>query len=587
MSIRRLIVSGLALAAATAPAFMTEFQLIQMNYIGMGALIALGLVMLTGVAGVMSFGQQVFAGIAAYATAVLTLQYGASAWTGLIAGLFIVALVSVFLGLITLRLSGHFMPIATLSWGLAIYFVFGNLDVLGKHTGLSNVPPISIGDIALNRPGLAYYLIWIVLIALLVACSNLLDSRSGRAIRALRARAAMAESFGVNVAQMKLAVFVLAALLAALSGWFYAHVMGFVSPTAFNVQAGIDYLFMAVLGGAASVWGALAGAGILTVVKIHLAGWMPAGAGTSGNFEIVVLGLLFLLVLHRAPRGLTPLVAGWLPAGSQPRTFPVNHVQPLARRAMPSESTVLTVSGVTKRFGGLVAVNNLSFEVRRGEVTGLIGPNGAGKSTMFNLISGALPRDAGEVRYRGERIDGLSPARIAQRGIARTFQHVNLLGRLSVLDNVAMGAHLRGRCGMLASMLRADRDEERRLLAEAIRQIERVGLAQQMHAVAGSLSLGQQRLVEIARALCADPGLLLLDEPAAGLRYGEKQELARLIAELRAEGLSILLVEHDMDFLMGLADRVVVMQFGQLLTTGTPDEVRVNPAVIEAYLGAE
>lgn len=587
MSVRRLIVLGLALAAATAPAFMTEFQLIQMNYIGMGALIALGLVMLTGVAGVMSFGQQVFAGIAAYATAVLTLQYGASAWAGLIAGLLIVALVSVFLGLITLRLSGHFMPIATLSWGLAIYFVFGNLDILGKHTGLSNVPPVSIGDIALNRPGLAYYLIWVVLITLLVACSNLLDSRSGRAIRALRARAAMAESFGVDVAQMKLAVFVLAALLAGLSGWFYAHVMGFVSPTAFNVQAGIDYLFMAVLGGAASVWGALAGAGILTVVKIHLAGWMPAGAGTSGNFEIVVLGLLFLLVLHRAPRGLTPLVAGWLPAGSSARTGPVSPVRPLARRAMPTEATVLEVSGVTKRFGGLVAVNNLSFEARRGEVTGLIGPNGAGKSTMFNLISGALPRDAGEVRYRGERIDGLSPARIAQHGIARTFQHVNLLGRLSVLENVAMGAHLRGRCGMLASMLRTDRDEERRLLAEAMRQIERVGLVQQMHAVAGSLPLGQQRLVEIARALCADPGLLLLDEPAAGLRYGEKQALAQLIAELRAEGLSILLVEHDMDFLMELADRVVVMQFGQLLTTGTPDEVRVNPAVIEAYLGAE
>jgi branched-chain amino acid transport system permease protein len=566
---------------------MTEFQIIQMNYIGMGALIALGLVMLTGVAGVMSFGQQVFAGIAAYVTAVLSVQYGASAWTGLFAGLIIVALASVFLGLITLRLSGHFMPIATLSWGLAIYFVFGNLDILGKHTGLSNVPPVAVGTLSLDRPGFAYYLIWIVLIAFLYACGNLLDSRNGRAIRALRSRAAMAESFGVDVARIKLAVFMLAALLAGVSGWFYAHVMGFVSPTAFNVQAGIDYLFMAVLGGAASVWGALVGAGILTVLKVHLAGWMPASAGTSGNFEIIVLGLLFLLVLHRAPRGVTPLLAGWLPAGGAARTLQTTNVQPLPRRAMPTEPTVLQVSGATRRFGGLVAVNSLSFDVRRGEVLGLIGPNGAGKSTMFNLISGALLRDAGEITYRGERIDGLSPAEIARRGITRTFQHVNLLGRMSVLENVAMGAHLRGRCGMFASMIRADRAEEQRLLAEAARQLERVGLAQYLHAPAGSLSLGQQRLVEIARALCADPGLLLLDEPAAGLRYGEKQALAQLLASLRAEGLSILLVEHDMEFLMGLADRVVVMQFGQLLTTGSPDEVQKNPAVVEAYLGSE
>jgi len=587
MRARTLLAGGLALAAVTAPAYMTEFQIIQMNYIGMGALIALGLVMLTGVAGVMSFGQQVFAGIAAYVTAVLSVKYGASAWTGLFAGLIIVALASVFLGLITLRLSGHFMPIATLSWGLAIYFVFGNLDILGKHTGLSNVPPVAIGTLSLDRPGFAYYLIWIVLIAFLYACGNLLDSRNGRAIRALRSRAAMAESFGVDVARVKLAVFMLAALLAGVSGWFYAHVMGFVSPTAFNVQAGIDYLFMAVLGGAASVWGALVGAGILTVLKVHLAGWMPASAGTSGNFEIIVLGLLFLLVLHRAPRGVTPLLAGWLPARASPRILETTDVQPLPRRAMPTEPTVLKVSGATRRFGGLVAVNSLSFEVRRGEVLGLIGPNGAGKSTMFNLISGALLRDAGEITYRGERIDGLSPAEIARRGITRTFQHVNLLGRMSVLENVAMGAHLRGRCGMFASMIRADRDEEQRLLAEAARQLERVGLAQYLHAPAGSLSIGQQRLVEIARALCADPGLLLLDEPAAGLRYGEKQALAQLLASLRAEGLSILLVEHDMEFLMGLADRVVVMQFGQLLTTGSPDEVQKNPAVVEAYLGSE
>src|SRR5688572_16424268 len=296
---------------ATAPLFLSAYQVALMNYIGLATLISLGLVLLTGVAGVMSFGQQVFAGLAAYATAVLTTKYAASPWLGLLLGLAIVAAVSLFIGAITLRLSGHYLPISTIAWGIAIYFMFGNMEILGKHTGLPDLPPISFFGLLLNTGGKIYYLIWVVALALLVASANLLDSRTGRAIRALRYRAVMAESFGVDTARLKIVVFVYAALFAAVSGWLYAHFLRFVSPSAFNVNAGIDYLFMAVIGGASHVWGAVIGASVLTLLKEWLKDLLPTSFGASGNYEVVMFGVLMLLLLQRASTGLAPVLARW------------------------------------------------------------------------------------------------------------------------------------------------------------------------------------------------------------------------------------------------------------------------------------
>ena len=561
-----------------------DFWITQSNYIGLYAMVSLGLVLLTGVSGLTSFGQAAFVGIGAYTAAYLATKVGVSPWLTLGIGVTLAILAALVVGAITLRMSGHYLPLATIAWGLVLYYSMGNTDALGKYDGLLGIPSLQAFGIELGTGRGLHPLIWAIALLAALAVTHLLDSRPGRAIRSLKSGSTMAEAMGISTLRYKLTVFVIAAVLAAVSGWLFAHFQRTVNPTPFSLGKGIEYLFMAVLGGVGHVWGAFLGAGVVRLIDDQLQVLLPRLIGTSGNFETIVFGVILIVVLKYAPDGLWTFVGRWLPAPRRERDW--DGAAPLPARDKPARGDLLLdVDKLRKAFGGLVAVNDVSFQIRAGDIVGLIGPNGAGKSTTFNLITGVLPPTRGGVRFRGESITGLPSREIARRGMSRTFQHVKMIPEMTVLENVALGGYLRSKANSVQAMLRLDRDEEKRLFAEAEAQLRRIGMADQMHDLAGNLALGPQRLMEIARALATDPALLLLDEPAAGLRHKEKQALGDVLRQLKAEGMSLLLVEHDMDFVMSLTDRIVVMEFGTKLMEGTPAEVQASPAVRAAYLG--
>ncbi len=577
-----LVVAMLLYAVSPVP----EFWITQLNYIAMYSLVILGLVLLTGIGGLTSFGQAAFVGIGAYTSAYLCTSMGWSPWLTVLAGLLITAVSALILGWLTLRMSGHYLPLATIAWGLSLYYVMGNVDALGKYDGILGVPPILLLGWDISQGRSFFVLAWGLVLFAAFALQNLLDSRTGRAIRAMRASTLMAEAMGVDTLRHKIGIFVLAALFASLSGWLFAHFQHTVNPSPFSLKFGIEYLFMAVLGGAGYVWGAISGAVMTKLLEDELQVLLPKLLGTSGSYEVIVFGIVLVLVLKYLPDGVWSLVARFLPRVQ--RVVDWTDAKPLAERAKPKVGdTVLQVEAIRKQFGGLTAVNDITFSIQAGQIVGLIGPNGAGKSTTFNLITGVLGLTSGDVTFCDQPIGGLPSREIARRGVSRTFQHVKMIPELTVLENVALGAQLRGHKGALSSMLRLDRAEEQSLLREAARQLERIGMGHAMHELAGNLAMGPQRLLEIARALCGDPALLLLDEPAAGLRHKEKQALIAVLRQLRNEGMSILLVEHDMDLVMDVTDHIVVMEFGTKLMEGTPQQVQQSPQVRAAYLGVE
>ena len=585
----RLLPAALLLLALALPFLpgIPPFWITLACYVGFSAIVALGIVVLTGVAAVVSFGQAMFVGFGADTTAILTTRHGWTPAATLPVAMLLSGALAWGIGAITLRLKGHYLPLATIAWNISFFYLTGSLDYFRRFDGISGIPPITAAGVSFVDPAAFYLLTLGILVLAIILTRNLLDSRVGRAIRSLHGGALAAESFGIDTGRAKILAFVYAGVLAAVAGWLYAHFQRAINPSPFNVNQSIDYLLMAVAGGIGQIGGAVLGAGLVTVVRDKLQDVLPSLIGAQGNYETIVFGIVLIGIFQFAPEGLWPHLRALVGRVGR-RTAPAGDVAEAGtrRERPPRGQPLLSVSKLRRTFGGLVAVNDLSFAVGAGEIVGLIGPNGAGKSTSFNLITGVMPPTAGTVTLAGQEITGRPARRIARLGLARTFQHVKLVAGMSAVENVALGRHLLAWAGAVQGALRLDRAEERLVFADARRQLARVGLSAQAETPAGELALGQQRLVEIARALALDPVLLLLDEPAAGLRHAEKEALAGLLRGLRQEGVAILLVEHDMDFVMGLTDRLVVMNFGSELAQGSPSEIQANPLVLEAYLGS-
>jgi branched-chain amino acid transport system permease protein len=575
----------IAAVIGLAPAYHVSLAILA----GIDALAATGLIVLIQ-AGQVSLGHAAYVGLGAYASAILTRDYGLTPWLGLLAGAAVAALAALPLGFVALKLRGTYLPLATLAWGMAVYVILvAATPITGGSSGFDNVPPLSILGHDLGAGRGCAVLVWLLVFLATVSLARLLRSRQGRALRAIRNHEALAVAFGINPARAKIVVFVLSAALAGLAGALYAHQAQFVSPAPFGLGASFTLLIIVMLGGVGHPAGAVLGAITVALMNLTLQTLFSGFISRIGPVEPVAFGLLLVVLLLKWPGGLWSALEAYLPPsarrqGGQPnglsnalRGRPATD----ARKAEP----ILELLHVDKRFGGLQALSDVSLRVLPHRILGLIGPNGAGKSTAFNIMSGLSRPTSGEVLIDGRSLEG-RPWQVIGQGLARTFQHVKLVEGMSVLENVALGAFWRGNAGWIDCLTGLDRAEEAATLQAAGAALERVGLTAQADSLCSSLPLGRQRLVEIARAIAAAPALLLLDEPAAGLRAGEKAALAALLERLRSEGMTIVLVEHDMELVMRSADWLVVLNTGRVLADGPALKVRNDPRVIDAYIGA-
>jgi ABC-type branched-subunit amino acid transport system ATPase component/ABC-type branched-subunit amino acid transport system permease subunit len=546
--------------------------------------IVIGLSMLAGYAGQASLGQAAFFGTGAYVNGVLVSQYGANPWMAGIVAIAASGLLAYIVGGPVLMLRGHYLVIATLGFNIIVEVFAKQLRGLtGGNSGLPGITSLELG--AYEGDVFYYYAAGLLTIAAVLLSRNLIQSRFGRALQAIETSETAAATLSIRSAHYKNLVFVWSALLAGAAGVLYSGWVSFISPSTFGLSFSVVLLTMAVVGGIASIPGALLGTALLELLREELKnapGWLGGGSPES---EIVVFGVLLVLIVMFAPEGLWPKLSKLVPA--LPPTGGERSSEPgeLVFDRGDESSAVLTTGGLTRRFGGLIAVKNVDLEAGPGRILAVIGPNGAGKTTLLNLMSGVLTPTAGHIGVAGRSVAGTPAHRIASRGVARSWQTPRLFSLLNVLNNVKVGVHRRGRAGLVRCALTLARSEEQRIEAQALAALDLVGILDKADNRVTSLSFGAQRLVELARALASGPRLLLLDEPASGLTTAERDQLVALIKRVRSEGVAVVLVEHNVDLVMNLADEILVLHHGEVLARGTPNEIKANPSVIAAYLG--
>jgi branched-chain amino acid transport system permease protein len=556
------------------------------------AIVAVGLNILAGFAGQFSLGHAALMAMGAYTTALLTKwlaagwffkMTGAHIWLGLVAGTMMAALFGGLLALPALRVRGPYLAMVTIAFGWVVFKVLQEwIPVTGGDLGLASIPKMQIGGwiIGTNQ---FYYVALLFLVLALVLQYRIVNSPLGLRIQAMKHSEIGVASVGVDVYKLKVLVFVVSAAFAGFGGTLFAHQQNYISPDNFQFFSSVFFLLAVLFGGAGTLMGPVIGAVVLTL--------LPEMLHDFDKFRLIVYGSFILVTLYVLPNGVMGLFKAkekGAPSDLQERALVLtSEERPVPSFMSAVKGASLELEAVSRAFGGLQALREVSFKVRAGSIHALIGPNGAGKTTLINLITGFYRKDSGRILVDGEPVPLRSMHEAAFNGIARTFQTIKLFGDMTVLDHVMVGFARHSRSGIGSAIIRNRRsiEEAETSAAEARELIRFVGLAGLENRPASVLPYGHRRLIEIARALAVRPRLLLLDEPAAGLVAEEIEALAEVIRRLKATGMTVLLIEHHMDLVVSISDIVTVIDYGEVIANDTPAAIQRNDKVIQAYLG--
>jgi branched-chain amino acid transport system permease protein len=575
----------LALIAALAifPLVSGSYFITRLGVVlAINAILIVGMVLLLRYLGLFSMGQSAFLLIGAYVSGILTAHAHLNPWLAMIIAALATVVVAWLFCAPFLKLRAIFLGIATLGLAQVMWILAKNLDdYTGGVAGLPDIPYLSIFGYTLGKDWQIFYVTGAFLVVFSFIADNVGRTRLGRAYHAIRTNEVAAQAAGINVEQNMRNLFCFSAVLASVSGSLLAHFITFISPESFSPESSLTYMIIAIIAGA-NIW-----AGLLSTVI--LMGFSEASRGMQ-DLSTGLYAILLIVTFFVFPNGLSAIL---FKGGKAARRMAALHarregtVPPPVRP--PVTETILDVSGISMKYGGTEALSKVTFPVKKGQIVGIIGPNGAGKTTLLNTINGYIMPIEGTVTYKGVDVTHKRPHEMATLGVARTFQLINLFSGMTVIENVMVGGHLKGKAGIFESGLTLSRArrEETAIWNQAVKSLELVGLIDRAYDIVDSLSFGEQRSVELARALCAEPDLLFVDEPAAGLNTAEAERLGQTLRKIRDSGITIMVVEHNMSLVMSVSDQVAVLDFGKLISFGTPDFVCSDEGVIKAYLGPQ